>query len=119
MIHKIIAETGTEIDINDDGLVTVAAIDGKSIKAALQMIAAIVEEPEIGKTYDGVVVKLMEFGAFVNIMPGRDGLVHVSRMSDKRVENVSDIVKEGDKVRVKLTAIDDQGRLNLSMKDAE
>jgi len=119
MINKIIAETGAEIDINDDGLVTVAAVDGKSIKAALQMIEAIVAEPEVGKTYDGVVVKLMEFGAFVNIMPGRDGLVHISRMSEQRVEKVEDIVKEGDKVRVKLTAIDEQGRLNLSMKDAE
>lgn len=119
VINKIIAETGAQIDINDDGLVTVAAVDETAIKAALQMIQDIVAEPEVGKIYDGTVVKLMEFGAFVNIMPGRDGLVHISQMADKRVEKVSDVVKEGDKVRVKLTAIDDQGRLNLSMKDAK
>lgn len=117
-INKIIAETGAEIDINDDGLVTVAAVDTKSITAAIQMIQAIVAEPEVGKIYDGVVVKIMEFGAFVNIMPGHDGLVHISQLSDKRVEKVTDVVQEGDKVRVKLVAIDDLGRLNLSMKEA-
>lgn len=118
-INKIIAETGTQIDIKDDGLVTVSAVSGDAIKAALQMIEAIVAEPEVGKIYDGIVVKIMEFGAFVNIMPGRDGLVHVSQISDKRVEKVSDVLHEGDKVRVKLTAIDDHGRLNLSIKDAK
>jgi polyribonucleotide nucleotidyltransferase len=117
-INRIIADTGAEIDIKDDGLVTVAAVDGKSIKAAMEMIEAIVAEPEVGKVYDGVVVKVMEFGAFVNIMPGKDGLVHISQLADKRVERVTDVVDEGDKVKVKLTAIDDQGRLNLSMKDA-
>ena len=119
VINKIIAETGAEIDIQDSGLVTVAAVDGKSIEAAIAMIQAIVAEPEVGKIYDGTVVKLMEFGAFVNIMPGRDGLVHISQMADKRVEKVTDVVNEGDKVKVKLTAIDEQGRLNLSMKDAK
>lgn len=119
VINKIIAETGAEIDIQDSGLVTVAAVDGKSIEAAIAMIQGIVAEPEIGKIYDGTVVKLMEFGAFVNIMPGRDGLVHISQMADKRVEKVTDVVNEGDKVKVKLTAIDEQGRLNLSMKEAK
>lgn len=118
-INRIIAETGAEIDIKDDGLVTVAAVNGESIQAALKMIQDIVAEPEVGKIYEGTVVKLMEFGAFVNIMPGRDGLVHVSQISDKRVENVSDVLKEGQKVSVKLVAIDDQGRLNLSMKEAK
>jgi polyribonucleotide nucleotidyltransferase len=118
-INKIIAETGAEIDIKDDGLVTIAAVDEKAIKAAMEMIQAIVAEPEVGKIYDGIVVKLMEFGAFVNIMPGRDGLVHISQISDKRIEHVTDVLNEGDKVKVKLTAIDDQGRLNLSMKDAK
>jgi len=118
MINKIIAETGTQIDIKDDGLVTVSAVSGDAIQAAMEMIKAIVVEPEVGKIYDGIVVKVMEFGAFVNIMPGRDGLVHVSQISDKRVEKVSDVLHEGDKVRVKLTAIDDHGRLNLSMKEA-
>lgn len=119
VINKIIAQTGAEIDIKDDGLVTVAAVNGDSIAAALKMIQDIVAEPEVGKIYDGTVVKLMEFGAFVNIMPGRDGLVHVSQISDKRVERVSDVLKEGDKVKVKLVAIDDQGRLNLSIKEAK
>ncbi|HEX4662360.1 MAG TPA: polyribonucleotide nucleotidyltransferase [Candidatus Saccharimonadales bacterium] len=118
-INKITSETGAEIDIKDDGLVTVAAVDASAIKAAMDWIKALVEEPEVGKTYDGVVVKLMEFGAFVNIMPGHDGLVHVSAMADHRVEKPSDIVKEGDHVKVKLLAIDERGRLNLSMKDAE
>lgn len=119
VINKIIAETGAEIDIQDSGLVTVAAVDGKSIEAAIAMIQAIVAEPEIGTIYDGTVVKIMEFGAFVNIMPGRDGLVHISQLADQRVEKVTDVVNEGDKVKVKLTAIDEQGRLNLSMKDAK
>lgn len=119
VINKIIAETGAEIDIKDDGLVTVAAVDASSIKAAMEMIQAIVAEPEVGKVYDGIVVKIMEFGAFVNIMPGRDGLVHISQIADKRIERVTDVLNEGDKVKVKLTAIDEQGRLNLSMKDAK
>lgn len=119
MINKIIAETGAEIDIKDDGLVMIAAVDGKSIRAAMQMIEDIVAEPEVGKVYDGIVVKIMEFGAFVNIMPGTDGLVHVSQMADHRVDNVTDVVSEGDKVKVKLMGIDERGRLNLSMKDAD
>ena len=118
-INRIIAETGAEIDIKDDGLVMVSAVDTKSIEAALKMISDIVAEPEVGKVYDGTVVKIMEFGAFVNIMPGRDGLVHISQISDKRVEHVTDVLHEGDEVKVKLTAIDEQGRLNLSMKEAQ
>jgi polyribonucleotide nucleotidyltransferase len=118
-INKIIAETGAEIDINDDGLVTIAAVDETSIRAAMKMIEDIVAEPEVGKIYDGVVVKIMEFGAFVNIMPGTDGLVHISAISDKRIENVTDVLHEGDEVKVKLMAIDDRGRLNLSIKDAK
>jgi polyribonucleotide nucleotidyltransferase len=118
-INRIIAETGAEIDIKDDGLVMVSAVDTKSIEAAMQMIKDIVAEPEIGTIYKGTVVKIMEFGAFVNIMPGRDGLVHISQISDKRVEKVTDVLNEGDEVTVKLTAIDDHGRLNLSIKDAK
>jgi polyribonucleotide nucleotidyltransferase len=119
MINRIIAETGAEIDIKDSGLVMVSAQDTTSIEAAIQWIKDLTAEPEIGATYDGTVVKLMDFGAFVNIMPGKDGLVHVSAMAEGRVENPSDVVSEGDKVRVKLMAIDDKGRLNLSMKDVE
>lgn len=118
-IQKIVAETGAEIDIKDDGTVMIASPDGASIEAARQWIASIVEEPEVGKIYaDKPVVSVMDFGAFVQIMPGKDGLVHVSEMSEERVEKPSDVVKEGDKVTVKLVAIDDRGRLQLSMKAA-
>lgn len=118
-INKITSETGAEVDIKDTGLVTVAAVDLDSIKRAVDWIKSLVEEPEVGKVYEGPVVKIMEFGAFVNIMPGQDGMVHISQMADHRVEKVTDVVKEGDIVRVKLTAIDERGRLNLSMKDAK
>lgn len=118
-IQKIVAETGAEIDIKDDGTVMIASPDGASINAAKQWIATIVEEPEVGKIYhDAPVVSVMDFGAFVQIMPGKDGLVHVSEMSEERVGKPSDVVKEGDKVTVKLVAIDDRGRLQLSMKAA-
>lgn len=118
-INKITSETGAEIDIKDTGLVTVAAVDGDSIKRAVDWIKSLVEEPEVGRIYEGRVVKIMEFGAFVNIMPGTDGMVHISQMADHRVEKVTDVVKEGDMVSVKLLAIDERGRLNLSMKDAK
>ncbi len=119
MINKIIAETGAEIDIKDDGTVMIASPDGKSIQAAIKWIQDLTAEPEVGKIYeDKPVVSVMDFGAFVQIMPGKDGLVHVSEMSEERVEKPSDVVKEGDKVTVKLVAIDDRGRLQLSMKAA-
>lgn len=116
-INKITSETGAEIDIKDTGLVTVAANDVEAIKKAVDWIKSLVEEPEVGRVYEGKVVKIMEFGAFVNIMPGIDGMVHISQMADHRVEKVTDVVKEGDVVKVKLTAVDERGRLNLSMKD--
>jgi len=118
-INKITSETGAQIDIKDDGLVTVASNDAEAIKKAINWIKSLVEEPEVGRIYEGKVVKIMEFGAFVNIMPGIDGMVHISQMSDERVEKVTDIVKEGETVMVKLTAVDERGRLNLSMKDAK
>ncbi len=118
-IQRITAETNTEIDIKDDGTIMIASPDGASIQAAKDWIASIVEDPEVGKIYvDRPVVSVMDFGAFVQIMPGKDGLVHVSELSEERVEKVSDVVKEGDKVTVKLVAIDDRGRLQLSMKAA-
>jgi len=117
MINKIIDETGAEIDIRDGGIVNVSAVDKKSIDAAIKWIKDLTAVPEVGKTYPGKVVKLMEFGAFVQILPGQDGLVHISEMGEGRVEKVSDVVSEGDAVDVKLLAIDDRGRLNLSMKD--
>ncbi|HSX34167.1 MAG TPA: S1 RNA-binding domain-containing protein, partial [Candidatus Saccharimonadales bacterium] len=119
MIQKITGETGTEIDIKDDGTVMIASPDGESIKKAIQWIKDITEDPEVGAIYyDKPVVSVMDFGAFVQIMPGKDGLVHVSEMSEERVNKPSDVVKEGDKVTVKLVAIDDRGRLQLSMKAA-
>ena len=115
-INRIIAETGVEIDIEDSGLVMIASTDSAGAERAIEIIKGLTEDPEVGHIYDGTVVKLMEFGAFVNIMPGRDGLVHVSQMADRRVEKVSDVVAVGDVVKVKLLEIDSQGRLNLSMK---
>lgn len=118
-IQKITGETGTEIDIKDDGTVMIASPDGASIAAAKQWIDSIVAEPEVGKIYKDVpVVSVLDFGAFVQILPGKDGLVHVSEMSEERVNKPSDVVKEGDKVTVKLVAVDDRGRLQLSMKAA-
>ncbi len=118
-INRIIAETGAEIDIKDDGTVMIASPDKTSIDAAIAMVQAITAEAEVGKIYENVpVVSVMDFGAFVTIMPGKDGLVHVSEMSEERVNKPSDVVKEGDLVTVKLVAIDDRGRLQLSMKAA-
>lgn len=118
-INKIIAETGAEIDIKDDGTVMIASPDTKSIEAAIDWVQKLTAEPEVGKIYRDVpVVSVMDFGAFVQIMPGKDGLVHVSAMSEERVNKPSDVVKEGDLVTVKLVAIDDKGRLQLSMKEA-
>lgn len=119
-IQKITAETNTTIDIKDDGTVMIASPDGASIAAAKHWIETITEEPEVGKIYvDAPVVSVMDFGAFVQIMPGKDGLVHISELSEERVNKVSDVVKEGDKVTVKLVAIDDRGRLQLSIKAAK
>lgn len=118
-INKIIADTGVEIDIRDGGAVMIAAPDLKAIAAAKEIIMGIVAEPEIGKIYKNCrVVSVLEFGAFVEIMPGKEGLVHVSEMKEERVNKPSDVVAEGDLVTVKLVAIDDRGRLNLSMKAA-
>ena len=118
-INKITKETGAEIDIKDSGLVTVSAVDTAAIERALEWIKGLVEEPEVGKIYEGKVVKIMEFGAFINIMPGIDGMCHISAMSEGRVEKVTDVVKEGDMVKVRLVSIDDRGRLSLSMRPSD
>jgi polyribonucleotide nucleotidyltransferase len=118
-INKIIAETGADIDIKDDGTVFIASPDKTSIDATIKWIESLTQEPEVGKIYTGTVVKIMDFGAFVNIMPGTDGMVHVSEMANERVEHPSDVVHEGQTVDVKLVAIDDRGRLQLSMKAAK
>jgi polyribonucleotide nucleotidyltransferase len=118
-INKIIAETGAEIDIKDDGTVMIASPDKKSIDAAVQFVRTLTEEPEVGKIYENCrVVSVLDFGAFVEILPGKEGLVHVSEMKEERVNKPSDVVSEGDRVTVKLVAIDDRGRLQLSMKAA-
>lgn len=119
MINKITSETGAEIDIKDDGLITVASSDTASIEKAVQWIQSLTEEPEVGTIYEGKVVSIKDFGAFVNILPGIDGMVHISQLSDKRVEKVTDVLKEGQIVKVKLTGIDERGRLSLSIKDAQ
>jgi polyribonucleotide nucleotidyltransferase len=119
-INKIIAETGADIDIKDDGLVYIASPDKKSIDATISLIEHLTAEPEVGKIYENCkIVKLMDFGVFVEIMPGSEGLVHVSEMADEHTSHPSDLVKEGDLVTVKLVAIDDRGRLVLSMKQAK
>jgi polyribonucleotide nucleotidyltransferase len=117
-IQALTAETGTEIDINDDGIVTIASPDQEKIELAKQRIAELTEEPEVGKTYTGSVVKLMEFGAFVNILPGIDGLVHISNLSldGERVEKTEDVVKEGQSVKVQILDIDDRsGKISLKL----
>lgn len=116
-INKIIAETGATIDIKDDGTVMIASPDQASIDGAIQWVKNLTAEPEVGAIYkDCRVVSVLDFGAFVEIMPGHEGLVHVSEMAEERVNKPSDVVKEGDRVSVKLVAIDDRGRLQLSMK---
>lgn len=119
VINKITKETGAEIDIKDDGLITVAATDTASIEKALDWIRGLTEEPEVGKVYTGRVVTIKDFGAFVNIMPGTDGMVHISQLSKERVDKVEDVLTEGQTVKVKLTGIDERGRLSLSIKDVD
>jgi len=116
VIREIVEKTGAKIDISDDGTIKVASADGESIRAALKWIKGIVAEPEVGEIYEGKVVKIMDFGAFVNFFGPRDGLVHISELAPKRVAKVSDVVKEGDLVKVKLIGIDDRGKVRLSMK---
>lgn len=115
-INKITSETGAEIDIKEDGLITVAAADTAKIEKALNWIKGLVEEPEVGKLYHGKIVSIKEFGAFVNILPGIDGMLHISQISDKRVEKVEDVLKLEQEIWVKLEKIDDKGRLSLTMK---
>lgn len=118
VINKITAETGAEIDIKEDGLITVAGSDPVGIARAIEWIKGLTTEPEVGTVYEGKVVTIKEFGAFVNILPGTDGMVHISQLSDERVERVEDVLTEGQVVKVKLIGIDDRGRLSLSIKDA-
>jgi polyribonucleotide nucleotidyltransferase len=116
VIREIVEKTGAKINIEDDGTVKVASSDGAKIKAAINWIKSIASEPEVGQIYDGTVVKTMEFGAFVNFFGSKDGLVHISQLSKARVAKTTDIVKEGDKVKVKLMGFDDRGKTKLSMR---
>jgi len=116
IINKIIEDTGVEIDIEQDGRVNICAVNKEAIDKARAIIESLVAEPEVGKVYNGKVIKIMDFGAFVEIMPGKEGLVHISEISDARVDKVTDVLKEGQEVKVVLKEIDSMGRLNLSMK---
>ncbi|TCR68924.1 polyribonucleotide nucleotidyltransferase [Bosea sp. BK604] len=116
VIREIVEKTGAKVNIEDDGTIKIASADGKSIEAAIKWIKSIVSEPESGMIYDGTVVKIMEFGAFVNFFGAKDGLVHISELAAKRVQKVQDVVKEGDKVKVKFLGQDERGKIRLSMK---
>ena len=114
-INKISSETGVEVNIDETGLVTFASNDGESMKKAVDWVRGLVEEPEVGKVYTGTVVGIKDFGAFVNILPGVDGMLHISKIADHRISSVEDVLSMGQQVNVKLTMIDDKGRLALSM----
>jgi polyribonucleotide nucleotidyltransferase len=116
VIREIVDKTGAKIDISDDGTVKVASAKAESIKAALNWIKTIVSEPEVGHVYDGTVVKVVDFGAFVNFFGARDGLVHISQLAPRRVNKVTDVVNEGDTVKVKFLGMDERGKVRLSMK---
>ena len=115
-INKITSETGAEVDIKEDGLITIASSNAEQIEKALSWIKSLVEEPEVGKIYRGKVVSIKDFGAFVNILPGIDGMLHISQISEKRTEKVTDVLKQDQEIWVKLDKIDEKGRLNLTMK---
>ncbi|MFL5101194.1 MAG: polyribonucleotide nucleotidyltransferase [Xanthobacteraceae bacterium] len=116
VIREIVEKTGAKIDIQDDGTVKVASAKHEAIKAAINWIKSIASEPEVGHIYDGTVVKVVDFGAFVNFFGSKDGLVHISQLAPRRVQKVTDVIKEGDKVKVKLLGFDERGKVRLSMK---
>ena len=116
VIREICETTGAKVDIEDDGTIKVAAVDQKAADAAIAWIKGIVAEPEIGTIYTGKVVKVVDFGAFVNFLGAKDGLVHISEIKPQRIERVSDFLKVGDEVRVKVLGVDDRGKVKLSMK---
>jgi polyribonucleotide nucleotidyltransferase len=118
VIKKIVQETGATIDIDDDGTCQIASTDAAALEKAVAIVKGIIEEPEIGKVYTGKITRLMNFGAFCEFMPNKEGLIHVSELADRFVKNVEDEVKVGDEVTVKVIEVDDQGRINLSRKQA-
>jgi polyribonucleotide nucleotidyltransferase len=119
VIRSITEETGATIDIDNDGTIRIASVEGAAGREARRRIELITAEVEVGTIYDGKVARLMDFGAFVTILPGKDGLVHISQISEERVERVSDKLSEGDTVRVKVLEVDRQGRIRLSMRNVD
>jgi polyribonucleotide nucleotidyltransferase len=117
-IRQIISETGVTIDVEDDGTVTIASSDSEAASRAVAMVKWLTEDAEVGKIYRGIVKKIVDFGAFVEILPGTEGLVHISQLSRERVKKVTDIIQEGEEVLVKVLEIDKQGKIRLSRKDA-
>jgi polyribonucleotide nucleotidyltransferase len=118
VIQKIITDTGVKIDIDDSGKVFILSYDKSGGEEAAKIINGIVKDPQVGEVYTGKVVRIMQFGAFVEFLPGKDGLVHISKLDKKRVNKVEDVVNIGDEIKVKVIEIDDKGRINLSRKDA-
>ena len=117
VINKIIADTGVKIDIKEDGTVYVSSSDHDGVNAAIKIIEGLTKEVQAGEVYLGKVTKIAAFGAFVEVLPGKEGLVHISKLAKERVEKVEDVVSVGDEILVKVTDIDNQGRINLSRKD--
>ena len=118
VIREIIDQTGVSIDINDDGLVSIASADAEAASKAVEFVENLTQEVEVGKIYLGKVKKIVDFGAFVEIFPGTDGLVHISQICDRRIKNVSDEIQEGDEIKVKVIDVDQQGKVKLSRKEA-
>ena len=117
VIRGIVEKTGASIDVEDDGTIRIASVDQEAAEQAIEIIRKLTQEAEIGKTYVGTVKKIMDFGAFVEILPGKDGLVHISQIAEKRIEKVTDVLSEGDEVVVKVLDIDSQGKIRLSRKE--
>ena len=119
VIQKIVADTGAKVDIEDDGSVFISAVDKNAIAAAKKIIDGIVFEPEVGMIYEGVVTRIIPIGAFVEFAPGKEGLVHISKLDNKRTEKVEDVCQVGDTMKIKFLGVDERGRMNLSRRDAQ
>jgi polyribonucleotide nucleotidyltransferase len=118
VIRGIIEETGVKIDVEDDGTVLIASSDGEAMKRAIQLVEGVTADAVVGRIYDGTVRKIVDFGAFVEILPGTDGLLHISQIGPGRVQKVTDVLKEGDQVKVKVLEVDKSGKIRLSRKEA-
>jgi polyribonucleotide nucleotidyltransferase len=117
VIRGIVEQTGCKVDIDDSGIVNIASSDEASARKAIAIVEGIVADPELNKIYDGKVKRIMDFGAFVEILPGKEGLLHISQIAEERIENVSDVLSEGDELKVKVIEIDKTGRIRLSRKE--